>query len=101
MIIVFLTCSDEKEADTISDTLLDQKLVACAKRLPIESAFWWEGKIDSASEVLVMYETIDEKFDEIEKIVSEMHSYEVPMLFSIQVSKTTNAVEKWIEEETK
>lgn len=99
MIIVYLTCTDEKEADMISDTLLSKKLVACAKKLPIESAFWWEGKIDTAEEVLVMLETIEEKFDAIEHEVKELHSYDTPMLFSIQVHKTTDLVNKWLGEE--
>ncbi len=99
MIIVYLTCADEKEADMISDTLLSKKLVACAKKLPIESAFWWEGKIDTAEEVLVMLETIEEKFDAIEHEVKELHSYDTPMLFSIQVHKTTDLVNKWLGEE--
>lgn len=99
MIIVFLTCADEKEANLISDTLLNKRLIACAKKLPIESAFWWDGKIDSASEVLVMLETIEEKFEEIEREVNALHSYETPMLFSIQVLKTTPSVENWLKEE--
>ncbi len=99
MIVVYLTCADENEADKISDLLLKKKLVACAKKIPIKSSFWWEGKIDKADEVLVMFETLDEKFDEIEKEVINLHSYETPMLFSIQVSNTTSAVKEWLREE--
>jgi periplasmic divalent cation tolerance protein len=71
----------------------------CAKRIPIESAFWWEGKKDSVDEILVMFETAEEKFDELEKVVDELHSYEAPMLFSIQVHRTTDKVSKWLKEE--
>jgi periplasmic divalent cation tolerance protein len=99
MIIVYLTCADDKEADAIVEALLDKRLVACAKRIPIESAFWWEGKKDSVDEILVMFETAEEKFDELEKVVDELHSYEAPMLFSIQVHRTTDKVSKWLKEE--
>ena len=69
------------------------------KKLPIESAFWWQGKKDRAHEVLVMFETIEEKFEAIEKEAGDIHSYETPMIFTITVAKTTHSVEKWLEEE--
>lgn len=99
MIIVYLACKDSAEADRISAALLDKRLIACAKKLPVESAFWWEGKKDSASEILVLFETIDEKFEEIEIIVSKLHSYDTPLLFAIPVIKTTDKVKKWLNDE--
>jgi periplasmic divalent cation tolerance protein len=90
MIIVYLTCADNTEADKISNVLLDKKLIACAKKFPVNSKFWWKGEKDNANEVLVLLETVEEKFDKIEKEVKELHSYETPMLFSMQVSQTTD-----------
>lgn len=99
MIIVCLTCENDEQADRISDILLNNKLVACAKKLPVKSLFWWEGKIDKSAEVLVMYETVEEKFELIEDKVQHNHSYQTPMLFAIPVTKTTDKVEKWLMEE--
>ena len=99
MIIVFLTCADDLEADKISSILLDKKLIACAKKFPVNSNFWWKGEKDSANEVLVLLETIEEKFEAIEKEVKKLHSYEIPMLFSIPISQTTAEVSKWLKEE--
>lgn len=93
-----LTCKDEVEADKISDSLLDKHLIACAKNLPINSKFWWKGEKDNSDEVLVMFETVEEKFEEIEKEVKALHSYETPMLFSIPVGNTTAEVSAWLEE---
>ena len=99
MIIVFLTCSKEAEADKISGVLLDKRLVACAKKLSVSSTFWWEGKKDNAQEVLVMFETVSEKFEQIENEVKKLHSYETPMIFSIDVSQTTDKVKSWMKKE--
>lgn len=101
MSVIFLTCADDDEADKISNALLNKKLIACAKKFPINSNFWWKGEKDSANEVLILLETIEEKFKEIEREVKKLHSYETPMLFSIPVSQTTNEVNKWLEEELK
>ncbi len=99
MIIVFLTCANEVEADKISNVLLEKNLIACVKKLPVSSKFWWEGKLDAADEVQIMLETIDVKFEEIQKEVSKLHSYDVPMLFSIEVLNTTEQVKSWLKKE--
>lgn len=98
MSMIMLTCADNAEADKISDSLLEKKLIACAKKLPINSKFWWKGEKDNANEVLVMLESVEEKFEEIEKEVKVLHSYETPMLFSIPVGNTTAEVTTWLEE---
>ncbi|KKQ57953.1 MAG: CutA1 divalent ion tolerance protein, periplasmic divalent cation tolerance protein, partial [Microgenomates group bacterium GW2011_GWC1_38_14] len=63
MAIFYLTCPNEEEADKISKVLLDKRLVACAKRFPVKSKSWWKGKMGSADEVLVSYETVEENFE--------------------------------------
>lgn len=98
MIVIFLTCSDEVEADKISESLLDKKLIACAKKLPVNSKFWWKGEKDNANEILFLMETVEEKFAEIEQEVKVLHSYETPMLFSIPVDNTTTEVNTWLSE---
>lgn len=96
MIILYLTCVDTDEATKISNELLKAELVACARQLPVSSSFWWDGKIQNSDEVLLMMETIDEKFDAIEKKVAELHSYDVFVLTATPVVRTTPGVEKWL-----
>lgn len=99
MAIYYLTCADDGEADRILKVLLEKRLVACAKKLPVSSAFWWKGKIDNAKEVLVMYESVEENFDKINAVVKKLHSYKTYVLFSIPVNKTTKEVEDWLKKE--
>ena len=99
MAIFYLTCADDWEADRISKVLLEKKLVACAKRFPVSSASWWKGKLGSADEVLVTYESIEENFDKVNSEVRKLHSDETYVLYSLPVSKTTKEVEKWLKEE--
>ena len=99
MIILFLPCADDKEASKIVKTLLDKKLVACVKRIPVESAFLWNGKTEQDREVLLMLESIEEKFEGIEEEVEKIHSDETFTLTAIPVIKHTEKVAKWLEEE--
>ena len=101
MAIYYLTCADSREADKISKVLLKKRLVACAKKHTIESNFWWKGKVDNAKEILLMFESVEENFEKIEKEVKKLHSYQTYVLFSIPVGKTTKRVEKWLKDELK
>jgi len=98
MIILYLTCASPKEADDIAKALLDNKLVACVRQTAVDSSFWWEGKIDHDHEVLLMMESVEEKFDAIEVKVTELHSYDQFVLTSVTVDRTTPGVEKWLKE---
>ena len=99
MAIYYLTCESNDEADKISKALLEKRLIACAKKFPVESNFWWKEKLDSAKEIVVMLESIEENFTKIEEVVNQFSSYETPLLFSIPVSKTTKGVEEWLKRE--
>lgn len=101
MAIYFLTCKDNWEADKISKALLEKRLIACAKKFPVESQFLWKKFVNSADEVLLMLESIEQNFEKIEKIVKKLSSYETFILLSIPVGKTTKGVEKWLKEEIK
>lgn len=98
--ILLLTCANNEEADQISRSLLEKRLIFCAKKSSVSSSFLWKGKIDSASEVLLIMDSRQEYFDRVEKVVRKIHSYNTFTLFSLPIAKTTQKVEKWIREES-
>ena len=97
--ILLLTCANSEEADKISQSLLTKHLIVCAKKLPVSSSFLWKGKIDSASEILLIMDSWQEHFDTIENEIRKIHSYETFTLFSIPVNNTTKKVKEWIKGE--
>lgn len=98
MVILYLTCKDKTEADIIGSALLEAKLVACVRQMPVSSSYWWDGVINHDNEVLLMIESIEEKFDEVDKIVASLHSYDQYVLTSVTVSQTSAGVENWLDD---
>lgn len=98
MIILFLTCANADEGKTISKALLESKLVACVRQSSINSSYWWDNKIQNDDEVLLMIESAEEKFDEIEAVVTKLHSYDEYVLTAVQVLRTTPGVDKWLKD---
>lgn len=96
--ILFLTCANQTEAEAIVNDLLERRLIACARQLPVASRFWWQGALERVDEVLVMMESVEAKFDQIEQAVRRLHSYETFVLTAVAVSKTTTGVSRWLQQ---
>lgn len=98
MIILYLTCADKKEADTIATALLEAKLIACARQTTVNSEYWWNKQLNKDVETLLTMESIIEKFDDIEKVVNKLHSYDQHVLTAVQAIKTSPGVEAWLKD---
>lgn len=85
--LIYLTCADINEASKISSALLEKKLIACAKKIPISSSFLWQNKIDHAEEILLIMESIEENFEKVEEVVSRLHSYDNFVLTATPLTK--------------
>jgi uncharacterized protein involved in tolerance to divalent cations len=98
LITLFLTCANEQEAKTISKALLDKKLAACVRLTDVRSDFIWKAKIEHSDEVLLIIESVQDKFDEIETAVKQLHSYETFVLTAYPVARASAGVEQWMKE---
>jgi periplasmic divalent cation tolerance protein len=98
LITLLLTCADEAEASAISKKLLKEKSAACVRQAAVYSEFLWKGTTEESNEVLLIIESVEEKFEEIERAVKELHSYETFVLTAYSVLRSSHGVEDWIEE---
>jgi len=96
-VLVIVTCTSVKEAGKISDIMIGKKLAACVNILPgVRSKFRWKGKIEKASEVLVMAKTRKSKFAAIDKEIRRIHSYDVPEIIAIPITSGSKNYLNWI-----
>ena len=101
MIIIYVTYSSREEAESISRALVEARLVACANILRGHSSmYWWEGKVESAQEVAVIYKTKASLFSQVEEQIKVLHSYEVPCIVSWPIGPGHGPFLQWIAEET-
>lgn len=98
-IIIFITTAHKKEARRIAKALLENKLAACVNIIPeIGSLFWWQAKIDSASEVLLVIKSKKTKLTQIIKLVKSLHSYEVPEIIALPIIGGYKPYLRWLDE---
>ena len=100
-IIVFMTASNGEEAARLADMLVGAHLAACVQILPeMESVYRWQGKIERAPEVLVLAKTTRSKFEELEREVRALHSYDTPEIIAVPVVVGSTPYLKWLREAT-
>jgi periplasmic divalent cation tolerance protein len=101
-IVILVTTSSEEEAHKIAEMLLGQRKAACVNIVPrVDSSFWWQGKLDSAQESLLIIKTRASKLPEIIEMVKSVHSYEVPEIIALPIIGGSEDYLKWIDDEVK
>lgn len=98
--LVYVTCGDLYEAKKIARTVVDERLAACANLLPeMQSFYWWEGKVESSLEVVLILKTAADRMEALTQRVKELHSYEVPCVISLPLSEEGNDdYHRWLED---
>jgi len=97
LIQVFITAGSREEGQRLVDTLVRNRLAACGQVLgPIQSTYWWQGKVESSQEWMCLAKSQEEKFDEIVRMVKELHSYEVPEIIAVPLVAVSDSYEQWM-----
>jgi len=99
--LVYIPCSDKKEALNIARKLVEEKLIACGNIInEVTSIFRWEDKIDESMECLLICKTKKSLFENIKERVQELHSYDCPCIISLPIDKGNEAYFNWISDNT-
>ena len=96
-IIVFMTASNGEEAARLADMLVGAHLAACVQILPeMESVYRWQGKIERSAEILLLAKTTKSKFQELEREVRALHSYDTPEIIAVPVVAGSARYLEWL-----
>ncbi len=97
---VVTTVASKDEGERIARTLLEQRLAACVQIVgPIESFYWWQGKINKSEEWMCIAKTEMRLFQQIEETMKALHSYEVPEILAVPVSAGSDDYLQWLAEQ--
>src|SRR5258706_2392503 len=100
MMLIYITCKDNKEAKKIGTALLAKRLCACINILDgMNSTYFWppkSGKLEEAHESVLLVKTLEKKFTEIEEEVRRLHSYDTPSVMAFPVTQVSKKYYEWI-----
>jgi periplasmic divalent cation tolerance protein len=99
--IVLTTAASSNEAEKIAGALVERRLAACVNIIPqIQSVYRWEGKVERATEWLLLIKTRAEVFARLRETINELHSYEVPECIMLKIGDGAEPYLRWIAENT-
>ncbi|MBN2261202.1 MAG: divalent-cation tolerance protein CutA [Clostridiales bacterium] len=97
LIIVLMTASSKKEAENITQKLLEERLIACANIVDnVTSLFWWKEKIEQENETLVVMKSSEKMFKQLIQRIQELHSYEVPEILALPIVAGSQSYLDWM-----
>jgi periplasmic divalent cation tolerance protein len=94
---VYMTAGSLEDARRIGRELVSAGLAACVNIFPhMDSIYTWEGKVEEASEVVMIAKTTEARMGELMAKVKELHSYSVPCIVSLAVEGGYPPFLEWV-----
>ncbi len=100
--LIVRTSLDSKDAaQKIAESMVKERLAACCwVSGPIQSTYWWQGKLEQAEEWVCEFKTRKELYAELEQAIKAIHSYDEPEVVAIPVVEGSRSYLDWIVHET-
>jgi periplasmic divalent cation tolerance protein len=98
--LVMTTAPDQQQAETIVKAVISERLAACAQTQPINSFYWWDGKIINDGEILIYFKTTKERYSVLEQAILAIHPYDTPEIILLPIEAGSSGYLSWIAKET-
>ncbi len=99
---VVTTTGKREDAKKIAQKLLEKRLAGCVQIVgPIESTYWWKGKVETSEEWLCFIKSEKSLFSELEKEIKETHPYETPEIVAFPIVDGSKNYLEWLKSELK
>ena len=96
--IVLVTTPDLTVARRLARAALKARLVACANLIPkVESHYWWQGRIETGTEALLVLKTTGNRLRALEKLVVDLHPYDTPEFLVLPLTEGNERYLDWIQ----
>ena len=97
VLLVFCSFPDETVAAAATKALVEERLVACGSILSgARSIYVWEGKMEDASEVVVLFKTTGPAYAKLEKRLLKLHPWDNPEIIAIEAGAASRAYATWV-----
>ena len=98
-VVILVTTKDVRQAKALAKHLLIDKRIACANIVSgVQSMFWWQGKVESSREALLIIKTLAKHVGPLTKTIKAMHTYQTPEIIALPIVAAETHYLKWIKE---
>ena len=93
--VIQTTCSSKEEAIKLSKILLEKRVAACVQLTPIESLYVYENRLHDEKEYLLSIKTAARHYENIEALIKEHHSYDIPEIIELSIKQGSKEYLQW------
>lgn len=98
--LILTTVPDADTAHKLAAQVLDARLAACVSQQgPVHSGYHWQGKVESADEIQLLFKTSVARALELEQFIQKHHPYDTPEILSWDATASA-AYGQWVIAET-
>ena len=97
--IVLTTAPGLRVARRLAKAALRARLIACANLVGgVESHYWWQEKLESGVEVLLVMKTTSPRLAALEKLILAEHPYDTPEFLVLRVTAGNARYLSWLKD---
>lgn len=101
MRVVLTTIDTAEDAERLARAVVERRLAACVNQIDgVRSIYRWEGRIEQATERLLLIKTSEERLAELRSFLLEAHPYDVPELVVIRPEDVEGTYLDWVRSAT-
>jgi periplasmic divalent cation tolerance protein len=101
-LLVMTNLPDRAAAETLAHALVDRRAAACVNILaPCRSVYRWKGAVEAAEEHPVFAKTTQDRYSLLERVIRELHPYELPEIIAVPLAGGLPAYLEWVAAETR
>ncbi len=101
VIAVLTNLPDSDSAFNLARQLVALRLAACANVLGGATSFYrWEGALEQAAEVPVLFKTSEARYEALERAIRERHPYDLPEIVAWPLTRGHPDYLAWVERES-
>lgn len=98
-LLVLTTCPDADRAEALARGLVEAGLAACVNVVPAVRSFYrWQGRLESATECLVVAKSRRDRYAELERAIRASHPYALPEVLAVPVAAGLAEYLAWVDD---
>jgi periplasmic divalent cation tolerance protein len=96
-LVVLTTTETPQQAEQLAQVLVESELAACVQILPpMISVYRWEGKVERATENLLLIKTQRPTYPALEAAIKAIHPYQTPEIIALPIEVGSADYLNWL-----
>ncbi len=99
VVTIYTSISDVAAAEALAHGLIGERMVACANIMPgMTSIYRFEGKVETASEVAVLFKTTHGNVDQVIARIKALHPAKLPCIVVWPIENGHAPYLRWVKD---